>query len=97
MRSICSYMGNDITICNIWRTSIGWLHNDCDSHYCCTQHSSLLLQLQLLGSCKQFEQMSAPQPIHVLSTLLHPQCLHRLIELYIQYDDCFIYYIWLVG
>jgi hypothetical protein len=44
------------------------------------QHSSLFSQLQLLGSCKQIGHIIVPQPTHVLSALLQPQCLQPLKE-----------------
>jgi hypothetical protein len=44
------------------------------------QHSSLFSQLQLLGSCKQIGHIIIPQPTHVLSALLQPQCLQPLKE-----------------
>jgi hypothetical protein len=47
---------------------------------CYLQHVSLLLQLQLYGSCKQIGQIIVLHPIHVLSALLQPQCLQSLIE-----------------
>ena len=60
------------------------------------QQVSLLSQLQLYGSRKQIGQIIVPQPLHVLSTLLQPQCLQSLIERIIYYDEYPIYDIWLL-